>query len=202
MPNDQPKSKGKPKSPTQTPQPIEGTSPMIDHTALASEVQSITIQGIVFHTPRVYATGHVMTEHEAAALDQTRAENLRNNFAGRIKAKLDELVKTNPEAKVSDLSEHELKAEFHGYASSYAFAARQARAPVDPVEAEAYKIAKAQITSALRERNIDLKTISPEKMAEYVTAMLAKYPTIREEAKRRVETTKAIGASVLEALGA
>jgi len=79
----------------------------------------------------------------------------------------------------------------------YSFAARRTRAPVDPVLNEATKMARAQITNALRAKEIDLKTVSAEQMQKYIDALLAKYPHITEEAKRRVEATKAISADIL-----
>jgi len=159
---------------------------------------SLTIQGLVFSVPRVYAPGHVLNEHEAQALDQTRRENLRNNFASRIEAKIAELKKAGAtDPKVGDLNEEELRAEFQKYVDEYSFAARRTRAPVDPVLNEATKMARAQVTAALRKKEIDLKTVSAEQMQKYVDALLAKYPGITEEAKRRVDATKSISTDIL-----
>ena len=58
--------------------------PKADETAAAPTTAStdeITIAGQVFSVPVRYAAGHVLTEGEASALNQTYHENLRNNFA-------------------------------------------------------------------------------------------------------------------------
>ncbi len=50
----------------------------------------ITIQGANFNAPQPYDEGHVLTVNEASALNQVFAENLRNNFAARIKRSAEE----------------------------------------------------------------------------------------------------------------
>ena len=48
--------------------------------------KTITIQGVEFTVASPYAEGHTITEAEAKALNQVRAENIRNNCAGLVKA--------------------------------------------------------------------------------------------------------------------
>ena len=50
-----------------------------------SESNTITIQGESFSVDMPYSEGHVCTSTQAGALNQTRAENLRNNFASSVK---------------------------------------------------------------------------------------------------------------------
>lgn len=159
--------------------------------------QSLTIQGIDFPFKPRYTTGHVLTENEASVLNQTLAENLRNNFAKR--------VATAKEAEGEDLSEDTLErlgTEFAEYADKYQFGKRQAAAPrtTDPIAREAHKIAKAKITEALRARDIDIKSLPEGKMEEFIKSVLEKKPEIREEAKRRVEAAKSIAAGALDGL--
>lgn len=177
------------------------------HTApaeVANPPATVTIQGLEFTTSMPYSPGHVLTEHEASALNQTRSENLRNNFASRVKKALEDLQKANPERAdltTADLDLGALATEFAAYEASYSFAQRHVRAPSDPVEHEAQKLGKARILAALRERKIDIKSVTTDAMTGYVAALLAKRPEIREEAKRRVDAARSIGASVLDDLG-
>jgi hypothetical protein len=48
-------------------------------------VEQITISGHSFNVPVRYEEGHELTAGEASALNQTYHENLRNNFAKKVK---------------------------------------------------------------------------------------------------------------------
>lgn len=88
---------------------------------------TITIQGYEFDAPSPYAEGHVMLANEASALNQTFAENLRNNFA--------KTVATAKEANGDKLPADvitALHAEFDDYAANYQFGVRRP-GEVDPV---------------------------------------------------------------------
>lgn len=166
----------------------------------ASEAVSLTIQGLVFPLPRPlpYAEGHVLNANEATALNQTWLENIRNNQAGAVKKAMEGLPEGQalPEEKMA-----ELLAKFNDYANTYTFAQRSIRTPLDPVGTEARKIAKAQLTAALRAQNIDLKTLPEGKMDELISGILAKYPEVTEEARRRIHAQQNVSASILQGLG-
>ena len=155
----------------------------------------ITIQGIEFEVPQPYTEGHVVTAGEASALNQTLAENLRNNFAPKVKAAAAEYRKTNnlaedAEVAPSNLDSDALQADLDKYAETYEFGVRTAggtRTPMDPVGREAHRIATERVVAALKKNNIKLNSVSKEKMSELVTSTVAKYPDITAEAKRRVE---------------
>lgn len=123
-------------TPTET--PVETTP---------AETKPLTIQGLTFHAPIRYSAGHVLTDVEAKVLNQTLAENLRNNFADTVKAAIE---KAGDKALV-DMAE--LRAEFATYAAEYTFAAGPGRGPrpaADPVGAEAFRLAKADVEAAIR----------------------------------------------------
>jgi len=161
------------------------------------KVGSITVQGLEFEVDYPYVAGTTdLTAGEASALNQTRAENLRNNFAARIKAGLAEYRKTNnlaedAEVAVTVLDKDQLDKEWADYAGKYEFGVRQLgsglRTPTDPVEREAHKIATAKVKEALAKANMKLASVTKEQMAELVKATIIKYPDIMAEAKRRVE---------------
>lgn len=108
--------------------------------------KNITIAGRIFTVAQPYAPGPIeLTEGEAAALNQVRAENIRNNMATKVK-----------EATV-DLPEdadapQEIVDAVAAYDAEYVFALRAAGAPreTDPVQSEARKIARVTLTAAMK----------------------------------------------------
>ena len=111
---------------------------------------AITIQGYKFEVPdgaiANIAVGYTLTEEgEANALRQTKLENLRNNFAPKIKAALN-----GAESLPAD-KESALQAEFNDYAMAYKFGVRAAGGPrqkLDPVTREMVKLAKEDFSKA------------------------------------------------------
>lgn len=178
--------------------------------APASEdtIAKITIQGLEFEAPQPYKPGaHELTEGEASALNQTLAENLRNNFAPKIKAEMAKYRQANglaedAEVAISSLDQDALNEAFDKYASEYEFGVRKGgggpRTPTDPVEREAFGIARDKVKAALKAKNIEVGSVSKEKMGEYIKQVLDKYPAIREEAKRRVDTTAGLAVEGLD----
>lgn len=168
--------------------------------------QSITIQGLEFEAPQPFAEGHVLTAGQASALNQTFAENLRNNFAPNVKKAMAEYRKTNglaedAEVAVTSLDHDALQAEFDKYADEYEFGVRRAgglRTPTDPVAREAHRIAQERVKAALNKNNVKLSSVSKEKMGELITKLIAKDPAINEEAKRRVSAIADIALESIE----
>ena len=168
----------------------------------------ITVQGLTFEAPQPYKAGtHELTEGEASALNQTLAENLRNNFAPKVKSAAEDYRKANgmdegAEVAVDQLDTESLQEEFIKYAGEYEFGVRRAaggtRVPVNPVEREAHRIASQKVRDALKKKSIKIDSVSKEKMAEFVQGVLAKYPEIIEEARRRVDATQNLAAADLE----
>lgn len=162
----------------------------------------ITVQGLTFSAPQPYSAGSVeLTEGEASQLNQVLAENLRNNFAAKIRAKVEAHKKANNMAEDADvgadvLDKDELDNEFEAYAKEYEFGVRQAssgpRAPADPVGKEAYRMARAKIKEAVIAKGYKLDSVSKERMDGLIKQLLEKNPAIREEAERRVNATAEI----------
>jgi hypothetical protein len=174
-----------------------------DATAEASATpgdQTITIKDLKFTAPAPYAEGHVCTAGEASALNQVYGENLRNNFAKRVSTAKENWEKENPGQPIADHIVAELQTQFSAYAAEYEFHGkrRSTRGPVDPVEKEAFKLAKERIVAKLRERNMDLKTLPDGQLDTWVNELLSKDPSFREEATRRVEASKAIANTALD----
>lgn len=179
------------------------TAPVGDTTP----VSNITIQGIAFEVDRPYKEGsHALTAGEAHALNQTRAENLRNNFAPTVRKAFDEYRKANSlpddsEVAATAIDADALQGEFDKYAEKYAFAPGSGgglRTPVDPVQREAIRIATEKVKGALQAKNIKINSVSKDRMAELVQQVIGKYPDITAEAQRRVQ---AAGSIALDQIG-
>lgn len=159
------------------------------------ETQEVTIQGVVFAAPAPYSAGHEINEAEAKTLNQVLGENLRNNFANNVKTEKEK-------GELTEETIQALRAAFAEYAAKYEFSGkRQARAPVDPVEREAQKIAKQTITAALTQKGHKVKDLKEGQLDELVSQLLSKRPEIREEARRRISASQAIAAEALGDLG-
>lgn len=137
-------------------------------------MSNLTIAGHQFQVPDAllakYNVGYTLTtEGEAHALQQTFTENLRNNFASKVKAKLDGKTELSPE----DLQA--LQAEFDTYAEKYEFGVRQAgsgpRAVKDPVEREVRKMAGGAISERYKAKYNEKP--SKEWLDEKVSELLA-----------------------------
>jgi hypothetical protein len=90
-------------------------------------LKMVTIGGERFVMPSPYAAGHVCTEGEAHALNQTLGENVRNNLSGKAK-----------EGKLT-------QADVDAYISSYQFGANGGGFTANPVESMALAIARKKI---------------------------------------------------------
>jgi hypothetical protein len=91
----------------------------------ATPTVPVTIMGLRFNVRAPYSAGHICTEGEARALNQTRTENIRNNLAAK--------------AKNGGLTQ----ADVDAYADLYVFGERTVGLLArDPIEAEALEMAR------------------------------------------------------------
>lgn len=130
-----------------------------------SNLKAITIQGLEFEVSQPYFAGHVTTEAEAKALNQTRSENIRNNMATKAKAALKEagVNEAGEQLALSDDAMLELVAAVADYDEGYEFTLASVgggRASRDPIEVEANKIAKASIVASLKASGRTLKSVT------------------------------------------
>lgn len=159
---------------------------------------SITVQGLSFEASIPYGAGPVeLTAGEASALNQTRVENLRNNFASTVKKAKEEFAKANNMAEEDVTAEHldaaALQREFDQYDREYEFGIRRVGggdAGRTPVEREARKIAREKVIEALKSKNIKVNSVSAEKMEELVSGLAGKEPIIKEAQRRVNNLTK------------
>ena len=105
--------------------------------------KTITISGEKFEVGAPYTEGHVINAMEAKVLNQTRAENIGNNFRADVKKALESGNPAELEAVRLALAE---------YDSQYVFSMTTTRTPVDPIEAEAEKIAKSTLHKIIKQK--------------------------------------------------
>jgi hypothetical protein len=166
--------------------------------APGAATQALVIAGLTFTIGSPYAEGHPLTAGEARALNQTRAENLRNNFAKTVTAA------KGDNATVSDETKAELDAKLATYESEYSFEKVRSSSPraahVDPVEREALRQGAIFVEAALNAKGIAKKSVKPDNFKVLVQEVLTKRPEIREAARRHIEALHAIGHEAIASL--
>jgi hypothetical protein len=151
-------------------------------------VQSLTIQDRKFTIPLPYAAGAcILTEGEANALNQTFAENIRNNFAQQMKRAAED--KDNPKQIGQD--------ELDEYVESYEFGKRAggARGPRDPVGTEEKKLATVAVQAHVEKAGKKWKDLAKEKQDELVAKVISS-GRFRERAEKIVADRQASAADL------
>ena len=166
--------------------------------------RDLTISGVVLSVPAPFAEGHVLRPNEASVLNQTYAENVRNNFASAVKDAVEKA------GGLANLDRDQLQSALDEYLGEYDFGVRgtrTTRVPVDPVDREAMRIAKEKVRAALAKAGYKVargdeepggNIISKEKLEELAEAAIAKYPEIVEAARTIVAAKTEAGKSILE----
>ncbi len=147
---------------------------------------TILIQGIEFSVPTPYAAGPTeLTEGEAKTLNQTLAENVRNNFAKRVAAEKEAAEREGREPAVNDL-----QAALDAYTDSYEFGVRQGSGgggrTADPVAVEAMELARADVRAALVKAGKKLKDYKASVISDAAKKLVDSKPHYRELAAQRV----------------
>lgn len=155
-----------------------------------SEHEQITIQKTPFRVPMRYAAGHTLTDNEAAALNQTLHENLRNIWAPKVKSGL-----ANGETPET------LQAKFDAYAADYQFGRR--RAPrggstgPDPVPAIALAMARDIVRKAVKEKNLGWSTTKISTAAKQLLDRQGPDGTLMQAARQRHAAETAAGEAIM-----
>jgi len=162
--------------------------------------KEITIAGQTFTVLQPYAAGHAITEAEAKALNQVRAENVRNNMASKVKAAVEGT------AKEGEPTADTIAAAVAAYDAAYIFnlaSVGGGKRPTDPVEVEALRIARDQFATFAASKKLTVKAIKEAKGEDWYLekiAALAERDDVVKEAKRRVKAREASAESALEGL--
>ncbi len=150
---------------------------------------TITIAGETFSAPQPYTEGHVLSGNEANALNQVFAENLRNNFASKVKAA--------QEAGTFDLSV--FQGSFDDYANEYEFGVRTGGGggrSGNPILAEAMNIARELVRKAIVKKGLKVADYKAAEISALAKSALDKGDAISAAimslATQRVEAAKEI----------
>jgi hypothetical protein len=146
-------------------------------------VRNFIIQDHSFQIPAPFNEGHTCTASEAGVLNQTLAENVRNNLAKRVKESVDK----------GEFDQSKMQAEIDQYLEEYEFGQRRGRGPTDPVEREALNIAKDIVKNALREQGIKLADVDTADLNDLAQQTVEANPAITKEAESRVKKRNEIG---------
>lgn len=143
--------------------------------------EEYTIAGKSFSLFQPYAEGHVLTAGEAGALNQTFAENIRNNFAKSVSSAVE----------AGTFDQGVFQGQLEDYMSDYEFGVRRGGGGRvgDPVMREALLIAKDLVRKALAKAGIAVKDVGAADITKLAkdTIDSGKYPQIMETARARVE---------------
>lgn len=159
--------------------------------------KEITIAKNIFTVSQPYAAGHVITDAEAKALNQVRAENIRNNMAGKVAVAFGD-------APTEDVNPNTIANLVAEYDAAYVFTLASVgggRKPTDPIEAEANKLAKVILGEALRKKGVTLKVMVDRVGQEAVDAKLAQIAAqddVRKQAKKNVEARSKQAEGILD----
>lgn len=142
--------------------------------------EDFTIAGHTFSVFQPFHEGHKITSGEASALNQVFAENIRNNFASKVK---DAVEAGSFELEV-------FQGQLDDYMADYEFGVRRGGGgrTADPVQAEALIIAKDKVRKALVKKGHALKDVPASEITRLAKDIIAsgKYPEILDAARARV----------------
>jgi len=166
---------------------------------MANGYDQITIQGTTFRVPIRYAAGHVLTDGEAGALNQTLHENLRNNFAKKVS-----------EGQDAGVPMETLQQQLDDYANDYQFGVRTGGGGFrgDPVMTLAMNIAREMVRAAIKQKGLDQDQWPAARISQAAKALLDQQgedgkiiQTARRQVDAEKEAAKEAMASVTELLG-
>ena len=143
-------------------------------------MKSITIQGVSVEVAQPYVAGHPVTEAEAKALNQVRAENIRNNMAAKvkeIKGDSEELSQEQLDAIAAAVSKYD--AEYVFNLASVGGGARS----TDPLEVQTRSLARQLVSNSAKQQGLKLKDIDKEVLAAKIEEVM-QIPEVIAEAKK------------------
>jgi hypothetical protein len=150
--------------------------------------ETYTIAGKTFTIVQPFAEGHPLTGGQASALNQVFAENMRNNFAGKVKEAVD----------AGTFDADVFQGQLDDYMADYEFGVRTGGGgrTSDPVQAEAMNIARDAVRRAIVAKGHKLADVKASTISELAKGVLARGDATANDilatARARVEATKAI----------
>jgi hypothetical protein len=155
--------------------------------------KEMTINGIAVAVTQPYEAGHQITEAEAKALNQVRAENIGNNTRKSIK---DMLEAAGGDATAIQAAVQELISQYDAeYEFTLASVGGGSSARLDPLTKECRSIARNFIVGKLKEQGISQKDYleaNGENAIKDKVVELAEHPKIVEAAKKALAEREAM----------
>lgn len=161
-------------------------------------MKTITVQGVSVDVKAPYEAGHTITDAEAKALNQVRAENVRNNTAKAVKELLDA---ANGDVAAVQTKAQELVA---AYDAAYEFTLASVgggRKPADPLEKAARDIARDWIVGKIKDAGMTQKEYLEKNGEDSIKAKieeLSGHPKIIEAAKKALAQRQKMADSLAE----
>lgn len=160
-----------------------------------AKTKTVQIAGVEFELSTPYAEGQTINEFEAKALNQTRLENIGNNFRKAIKA----AVEGVEGAKSLDA----IRAEIAEYDANYQFTARASGggSTKTPLEKMAEKLAKAYLGMVLKQKDMTMKAYieaNGKEAFDAKVAEVAEHPDIVKRAKEELKAQEKMAAQTLD----
>lgn len=155
------------------------------------DAKQVTVAGKIFTMPAPYEEGHTLTAGEASQLNQVFHENIRNNFAKK--------VKEADEAGKFDAAD--FQSQIDKYANEYEMGGRRAtgpRAPADPVAKEALRLARSAIEAQLRSQGKKPSDFS--NIGDIASKLVTSNPVFTERARENVAAAQAAAQETLGSL--
>ena len=146
--------------------------------------KTITVQGVQVEVSQPYSEGHQISEAEAKALNQVRAENIANNCRKAIK----ELVDEAGVEKAAEEAQRLIAEKDKDYVFTMA-SVGGGRATLDPLTKEARAIARDFIAGKIKEAGMTQKQYLEEKGENAIKDKiieLADHPDIVKLAKKNI----------------
>ena len=165
--------------------------------ATINNYDQITIAGQVFRVPVRYVAGHTLTDGEASALNQTYHENLRNNFAGKVRDGIE-----------AALPIETLQQQLDDYANDYQFGQRGGGGGGyrgDPVMTLAMGSARDVIRAAIKAKKLNDEDWPASKVTQMAKALLEQQGddgVIISNARKQIESEKAAAAAAMASVDA
>ena len=154
------------------------------------ELKSVTVAGKTFKMPVIFSAGDeiTLTEGQASQFNQVFHENIRNNFAKKVKEA----------SEKAEFDQEAFQAQIDKYADEYEFGTRKAggpRVPSDPVAKEALRIAIDAISNSLR--SAGKKPSDFKNLKEVAAQLVERKPEITEKARQIVAERQAVAGESL-----
>jgi hypothetical protein len=149
--------------------------------------KEISCQGASISVIEPYVEGHQLNANEASVLNQTFAENIRNNCAPLVKKLLSEGA--DPATIQPKIDE---------YLATYEFGVRKGGGirTGDPVRRQAIAIAKGKVKEALAKKGIKIRDIPAAELTKLADQAVEKHPQLLELARKQVEAQQQAAASI------